>query len=666
MARWLAPSAVAACAGALGAGAFEGVGTGDLLGAAATAGFLSLIAIPVLLVASVAVRAIVTGWQPRALAKDLVEDGGGAPRLAGWVAMLWLGSLALAWATFQGTWQLHAWTKFKPDVVAFAQPVIAVGAALLLLAVSRPGARLFEGIARRIDARWRRKGRRTLLAPRVIFAGAGITCIALVYVLWRYVVTPRLGPIDTSLGTAPIVGLLVMVLVHALWRRLPTARRPLGLAILAMSATTLAIAIVTVFVRASTTLEIWGDRPFAGLAIERLFDIDKIRANISLAAFRPTDRPGSPHPDIILVTIDTMRADHTPPYDGSAEMPVLKELGARGTVFDYAYAPSNVTRRSIPSMVIGVAPNRVKGRVVGWALRVDPRHVLVAERLQAAGYETAGFMCCHGFWSPEVRTGLQRGLAHLEIEPDGKKLATRARSWLTERDQHPGNRPLFLWMHILEPHNWTLGVGEPHSETEKRRFYDRSLTSADAALGELMLAFADRPPERAPIVIVTADHGEGLGDHGQPYHSTDLYNSQLRVPLVVAGPGIKPQRIDETVSLTDLVPTLVDLAGYTPPSGPTIDGRSIADLITSKRPSDPDRGVAFAAMIKDRSNPGGVTAVVRGRWKLIHNGSAYELYDTRADPEERSNVSSTRTEIASSMRRLLDDLQAAADQSPFD
>ena len=71
-------------------------------------------------------------------------------------------------------------------------------------------------------------------------------------------------------------------------------------------------------------------------------------------------------------------------------------------------------------------------------------------------------------------------------------------------------------------------------------------------------------------------------------------------------------------------------------------------------------------MIKDRSNPGGVTAVVHGRWKLIQTGSTYELYDTRADPEERSNVSSTRTEIAASMRRLLDEKQAAADQSPFD
>ena len=72
-------------------------------------------------------------------------------------------------------------------------------------------------------------------------------------------------------------------------------------------------------------------------------------------------------------------------------------------------------------MVTGLAPNRVRGRVVGWALRIDPRHVLVAERLLAGGYETAGFVCCNGFWGEDFRTGLQRGLQHLVIEPSGMK-----------------------------------------------------------------------------------------------------------------------------------------------------------------------------------------------------------------------------------------------------
>src|SRR5262249_20402779 len=162
--------------------------------------------------------------------------------------------------------------------------------------------------------------------------------------------------------------------------------------------------------------------------------------------------------------------------------------------------------------------------------------------------------------------------------------------------QRPGPKPpLFVWMHILEPHNWTLATGEGRNEDEKRRFYDRSLTQSDAMLAELLNAFSHRDPRLAPIVIVSADHGEALGRPGHASHSTALYASQTHVPLVIAGPGIKPQHILETVSLVDLVPTVMELAGFVPPGGAAIDGRSVADLATGRRAGDPERGEAFAA-----------------------------------------------------------------------
>jgi len=329
----------------------------------------------------------------------------------------------------------------------------------------------------------------------------------------------------------------------------------------------------------------------------------------------------------------------------------------------YAFAPSNVTRRSIPSIVTGLQPNRVRGRVVGWALRIDPRHVLLAERLRAGGYETAGFMCCKGFWGDEARTGLSRGLEHVHIEQNGMRLAKAARAWLDARERSKTKRPLFLWMHILEPHNWTGGITEPTNEDDRRRMYDRSLTASDGMMREVVGAFIERTPEQAPIVVVTADHGEGLGDHGAPYHSTDLYNSQIRVPLVIAGPGIKTgNRVAETVSLTDLTPTIVELAGFQPPVD-QLDGRSLADLATGTRLGSPDAGVAFAAMIKDRSNPGGVTAVVRGGWKLIDNGVSYELYDVKDDPFERQNLYVQKPTIAAELKKLL--AARAADRDPF-
>jgi arylsulfatase A-like enzyme len=655
--RWLAPSAAAASGGAALAGALEGFGMATLLATLATAGFVALVTFPILFAGSVIVRGLWHAWQPRAL--GLIDERGGAPRLAGWLAFVWLATMALAWVMFQGTWVLAGVTAFKPQGMAFAEPVLAVTTVLLLVALSRPVARVLAWLYGKVDRRFR-------VTPLRILASLAIKTLIIAWLVWKFFMKKRIGSLDFGVLHVPLVAVLGTALVHVVWDRMGRARRITGAVLGATAAVLIGCALFAWQVRPALTLSIWGERPLAGLAIDKLFDLDAIRAGVSLSEFRPVERPGSPHPDIILITIDTVRADHTPPYGGSAEMPLLRELGARGAVFDWAFAPSNVTRRSIPSMVTGLAPNRVRGRVVGWALRVDPRHVLVAERMLAGGYDTAGFVCCAGFWGEDFRTGLQRGLAHLVIEPSGMKLAKQARQWLDAREKQSDRKPLFLWMHILEPHNWQAGTGAPANDDERRRFYDRSLTAADTMMVEVLGAFSQRKPEQAPIVIVTADHGEALGEHGQPYHSTDLYNSQIRVPFVVAGPGIKPGHITETVSLTDLTPTMLELAGFVSPAGRTMDGRSVADLATGRRLSIEDGGTAFAAMIKDRSNPGGVTAVVRGRWKLIDNGTTHEVYDVHADPNELSNVATTRPQVYNDLRALLQQYMKLGSISPFE
>jgi arylsulfatase A-like enzyme len=660
--RWLVPSAVAAATGVTVSGALEGSGMETVFGAVAAAGFVVLVGWPILFAASAVVRGLWHAWRPGDLA--LVEADGSAPKLAAWIAVIWLALLGLAWTMFQGTWVLASATAFKPLSVSFGEPLLALGAALVLLAFSRPAARLLTWYYRKVDTLWRKRFTRSPITPRLIAIGTIVKSFVVGYLIWRWLVKPRVGPLDLSFVYVPLVAMLATCAMHALWDRLRRPRRIIGPVLGAFTAAAIAIAAFAWQARPALTLAIWGERPLAGFAIDKLLDLDSIRARMSLTEFRPVASPGSPHPDIVLITIDTVRADHTPPYGGHAEMPLLRELAARGVVFDWAFAPSNVTRRSIPSMVTGLSPTRVRGRVVGWALRIDPRHVLLAERLLAGGYETAGFVCCNGFWGPDFRTGLQRGLETLVIEPNGMKLAKQARTWLAERDKRRPGKPLFLWMHLLEPHNWQSG-GIPNSEEEKRRFYDRALTASDAMAVELLAAFSQRPPEQAPIVIMSADHGEGLGDHGQPYHSTDLYNSQIHVPFVIAGPGIRVGRVSETVSLTDLTPTVLELAGFVPPRGNSMDGRSLADLATGKRGSEDNGGVAFAAMIKDRSNPGGITAVIQGPWKLIE-GPTFELYNLQQDPNERSNVVTTRVPKYDELRKLLLKYKDAAKRSPFE
>ncbi|HEY5922139.1 MAG TPA: sulfatase, partial [Kofleriaceae bacterium] len=657
--RWLAPSAAAASGGAALAGVLEGAGMRGAFGSAAAAGFVALVAFPVLFAASMIARGLWHAWQPRAL--GLIEEGGSAPRLAGWLAYVWLAALALAWVMFQGTWLLAGATAFKPQGMAFAEPVLAVTCALVLVAISRPTARALTWLYRKLD-------RRIRVTPLRLLASLVIKTVIIAYLVWIWFAKRRIGSLDFSALHVPLVAVLTTALVHLVWERVaqsPRSRAIVGGVLGALAAVLIACALVALQARPALTLAIWGERPIAGLAIDKLFDLDEIRAGVSLSEFRPVEKPGAAHPDIILITIDTVRADHTPPYGGSAEMPLLRELGVRGAVFEWAFAPSNVTRRSIPSMVTGLAPNRVRGRVVGWALRIDPRHVLVAERMQAGGYDTAGFVCCAGFWGADFKTGLQRGLKHLVIEPNGTKLAKQARVWLDQREKQPNRKPLFVWMHLLEPHNWQAGSGPPANDDERRRFYNRSLTAVDTMMVEMLGAFSQRKPEDAPIVIVTADHGEALGEHGQPFHSTDLYNSQIRVPFVIAGPGIKPGKIPETVSLTDLTPTMLELAGFVPPSGQNMDGRSVADLAQGRRAAT-ENGIAFAAMIKDRSNPGGVTAVVRGRWKIIDTGQSLELYDVHTDPNELSNIATAKPQVYNDLRGLLLQYLKVGAQSPFE
>src|SRR6185437_7917565 len=204
---------------------------------------------------------------------------------------------------------------------------------------------------------------------------------------------------------------------------------------------------------------------------------------------------------------------------------------------------------------------------------------------------------------------------------------------------------------------WQVGGPEPPAD-ERRTLYDHALARADEALSLVLATKA--------IVIVTSDRGEALGEHGAAVHAPDLYDAQTHVPLIVAGAGIATAHVVETVSLVALVPTIVELAGFAAPSGHAIDGASFAALATGARAGDPDGGVAYGAILPDRASPSHMTDVVAGRWKLIANGSARELYDTRADPDEHANVLASHRDIAARLERLLDEHRAHAARSPFE
>lgn len=628
--RWLAPSVGAAALAVLGGGLVEAAAEGASLESAVGVGIAAILCGPIALALALLSRWVIAAWRP-----TLGARGQAAPRVWAWLSYGVLATAALAAIVVNAVALLARGSAFKPRTVALVLPGLVVPAAVALVALSRPFVELFARGLERLGRKRRVAGK----PPRLTGRAAVVTGLALALggplAGWYLLVRPRLGYIDTSIARYPLVGLALLVVGHALHRR-PVVGRAVGRVALVLVAAAVALAVWAWVARPVVMLEVWAKPNMAGEAVDRLFDLERVRRRVSESGFPPAAVPGAAHPDVILVTIDTVRGDRTPLLGGPAAMPNLAGLGQRGVVFEWAFSPGNVTRRSLSTIITGASPSRLRGRLRGWALRMDPRHVTLGERFRAAGYDTAGFLCCGGFFDPQFKLGLSRGLDHIVIEHDGALLAAAARDWLAERRRAGATRPAFVWLHFIEPHNWRDESRELPVANDNQR-YDHVLNKVDGMLGTALSPF-DLVAGPTPIIAVTADHGEGLGDHGAPYHSTDLYNAQIRVPLVITGPGLTPGRRAEPVGLVDLAPTLLELAGYRPPGMPEMDGRSLAALLTGARPDEPEGGFAYAEMVQDRNVPESRRALIRGRWKLIESRRGTELYDLRTDPNERRNL----------------------------
>jgi arylsulfatase A-like enzyme len=633
------PSVIAACAGAIVAGVVESWGQG-VHRILATVGFVAMFAVPWLVIANAIVRALVHAWQPRDVLAGLTDEDGRAPRLAGWVAVVWLATFGIAWVMFQGTWLLFSWTAFKPLVIAFLAPMMAVAAAFAMIAVSRPAARLFAWLARQIDRPCRRFVKRSLLRPWLIAAGTAVVTGVAGWLVWRFLVRARLPAVDFGIAGASGAGLLAMALAHAGRGRIRTIAGAI------IVGGTIVAVVIAALAPPVQTLAIWAEAPLARRGIESRFVVEDVRANVPVEEFALAPRTRE-HPDLVVVTFEGVRADRA-----LFKMPVLRGLGDRGARFGWAFAASNLPRRSVPATLTGVSAPRVRGTFDDWMLRLDPRHVTIAERLRAGGYATAVFACCEE-WSREARTGWSRGFEQVTIDPDGAALARGAIAWLARTE----TRPRFVWIHIGDVTNWQRGH-QPRTEAERLSLYDAALARADALLADLVAASRG-------LTIVSATHGQGLGDHDRPVEASDVYNAHVLVPLVIAGPNIEPRTITETVSLVDLVPTILELTGFARPLTPMLDGRSLAPLLTGAKVSDPGHGTAYIAMIDERTGEPELSAIVRGTWKLVATDQTFELYDLRSDAAEKYNMFGPRPQIAGELRVLLGAKQRMAQQSPF-
>jgi arylsulfatase A-like enzyme/Tfp pilus assembly protein PilF len=403
--------------------------------------------------------------------------------------------------------------------------------------------------------------------------------------------------------------------------------------------------------------------------------------------------------DVFLITVDTLRADRLPAYGyGGIAAPAFDGLAREAVRFTSAATAVPFTLPAHSSIMTGAYPPRHGVREnVGYSL--DPALPTLAEVLGGAGWATGGFVSAFVL---DGRWGIGRGFATYfddfdlrgmeradlgSVQRDGAETIAAAVDWLDGKGAGPApRRPVFLWLHLFEPHD-PYTPPEPYRSRYPGRPYDGEVAYADALVGRFRAALAERGLWNDSLTIVTGDHGEGLGDHGEAFHGFFVYDSTVRVPLFVRLPGGAGggRVVDAAVSHVDLLPTVLDLVGVAPPAG--VHGRSLAPLLAgdggsggaadgggsdptgSGRGGDGDGG-GERGRGGERDGAGEPVVYSESLYPLLHYGWAPlravragglkliaaprpELYDLAADPGEvRDLTAARRPEARALLRRL--------------
>ena len=342
-------------------------------------------------------------------------------------------------------------------------------------------------------------------------------------------------------------------------------------------------------------------------------------------------------PSILLVTLDTTRADAIGPEAAGVDTPAFNAVAARGRRFRQAYATVPETLPSHSSMMTGLYPG-------GHGVHENARYLaarvpVVAERLQQAGYRTSAVVSSFVL---ARRFGLARGF---EVYDDALG-AGNERTSLAATDAaladlgQPSDKPRFLWVHYYDPHA-PYAPPEPYRTRYASNPYLGEVAAMDAQLGRLVQAFERQA--RGPIAIaIVADHGEGLGDHGEAQHGDLLFQSTMHVPLVLAGPGVEPGVSETPVSTRRIFHTILDWAGGG--SEHSLRGNDAAV-------GEPVFGEAMKPFLQYGWLPQVMLAT--GHYKFILAGRI-EGYDLAQDPGETRDLGSA-VNLSASVRKALED-----------
>jgi arylsulfatase A-like enzyme/Flp pilus assembly protein TadD len=360
--------------------------------------------------------------------------------------------------------------------------------------------------------------------------------------------------------------------------------------------------------------------------------------------------------NLILITLDTTRADRLGCYGYlPARTPVLDKLASEGVLFENAFTACPVTLPSHATIFTGLTPREHGIRHNGTG-SLNRRLPTLPELLRERGYDTGAFVGAfvlnrkfglnRGFQKYDDLTGAEFAEGQMHRRRGGAVVVNTALAWLKGHTSHP----FFCWIHLFDPHAPYRPRQEVFGDQFVERPYDAGIAAADLQIGRIIDFLQQHKLRDRTLVIVVGDHGEGLDEHEEREHGHMLYNSTLRVPLVVAHPALcKPgHRITEVVSLVELLPMVQECLGLRPPGMP--EGRSLKAALRAEalrpRACYAETDVPF---LEHRWAP--QRSLVSKNWKYIRTPRP-ELYDLSHDPAELNN-------LAESQPRRLEEMESA-------
>jgi arylsulfatase A-like enzyme len=348
--------------------------------------------------------------------------------------------------------------------------------------------------------------------------------------------------------------------------------------------------------------------------------------------------------DVLLLTVDALRADHLSSYGyARATTPNIDGLAREGALFEHAYCPTPHTSYSVTSMLTGKYLRPLLALGMGEDSETWP------QALRRYGWRTAAFYPPAVFFIDEDRFRRfeeeHLGFEYAKVEfADPALREQQVREYLERAAPHG---PLFLWVHLFEPH-------EPYVVHPEHVFrggaspdidaYDSEIAEDDEGIGRIARLVRSRRP--GTVVIVTADHGEEFGEHGGHYHGTTVYEEQVRVPMVVVGPGVTAgRRVVSVVETIDLLPTVLSALGMPRPA--RLRGRDVGPLLTGNAVRADD-GFAFA-----ETDDYALAASGDERLVCERRAAACALYRLKDDPGEQRDIAGDRPERAAALRATL-------------